>query len=203
MRHLLFALLIATSAAGVSAEVFSKAEVLSGAKVSDPKNRGSVLFDSFQQTHEWEGNGGIRVRIWEGSGKWPGRFPVLVQIWSAEGKLVDASEVDLPAARPTKAWAFAQMGSHMVVNLECEHRFHRETAIYAFRVRMDDHWVSGGPALPLATVKATGRLLPDLIAADQKGVEQGGTGQPATLHSPPLKSEGGDKPQPESERNPR
>jgi hypothetical protein len=172
MRHHLLVLLIATSLPGISAEVFSRAEILSGAKPSDPKNRGNMLFDSFRQTHEWEGNGGIRVRIWEAPGMWPGRFPVLVQIWSAAGTLVDAAEVELPAARPTKAWAFTQMGSHMVINLECEHRFHRETAIYAFRVGMDDHWVSGGPTLPMAAVEASGRLLADLVAANQKAAEQ-------------------------------
>lgn len=172
MRRLLFALLMATSFPGLSAEVFSKAEVLSGAKSPDPKNRSGIIFDRFEQTHEWEGAGGIRVRVWEAPGKWPGRFPVLVQIWSADGKLLDASEVELPAARPTKFWAFTQMGSHMVVNLECEHRFHQEKAIYAFRVGMNDRYVSGGPAMALDTVKAAGRSLPDLFPADGKAAKQ-------------------------------
>ena len=172
MRSLLLALLVATSVPGMAAEVFSKADVLLGAKSPDPKNRVGGIFDIFWQTHEWEGVGGIRVRIWEGGGKWPGRFPVLVQIWSADGKLLDAAELELPAARPTRCWAFLQMGSHMVINLECKHRFHEEEAIYAFRVGMNDRWVPGGPAMAFDTANATRRFLPDLIVANEKAAEQ-------------------------------
>ncbi|RYD61223.1 MAG: hypothetical protein EOP83_17545 [Verrucomicrobiaceae bacterium] len=177
MRHLLFALFLATSLSAASNEVLSKEEVLSGTKSADPKEE-RRLFDSFSLTHEWKGVGDIRVRIWEAPGHWPGRFPVLVQIWSESGKLLDASELELPGARPVKFWAFFQMGSHLVVNLECEHRFHHgENAIYAFRVRMDDRWVSGGPAVPLETIRATRRFLPDLLSPDkgegEKAVPEG------------------------------
>ena len=105
-------------------------------------------------------------------------------------------ELDLPCHGH---WflAFHRMGSHLIINLECKHRFHRENGIYAFRIDLADKLVLGGPAVAERILADAGELQADMIATEAKNAEQAGAGQPATR--PQSKAEGGDKPQPESE----
>lgn len=179
-------MLLAFSASGEQAgragEVFRwKSEILSGVRLERPPEPRSY-FDGFFLMHEWEGVGNTRLRIWEGAGRWPGKFPVIAQLCDQDGKVLGAEELDLPAARPVRCWAFHRMGSHLVVNIECEHRHHPETGIYPIRVTMADKVVNGGPVISSKVLAAAEKLLPDLIeaAGESKDLEQGTPRQPAT-----------------------
>ena len=179
-----------------------KSEVLTGKRLEKPPEPHSI-FDFFTLTHEWEGVGDTRLRIWKGVGMWPGKFPVIAQLCDQHGNVLSAEELELPAARPVRCWAFHRMGSHIVVNIECQHRHHPETGVYPFRVTMSNKVVNGGPVISSEVLEAAHKLLPDLIgvAKGTKKAEQDGTGQPASRsQSVPV---GGDKPQPASEGRPR
>ncbi len=175
-----------------------KSEVLTGKRL-DTRPEPPSIFDFFRLTHEWEGAGDTRLRIWEAAGKWPGKFPVIAQLCDQHGNVLSAEELDLPAARPVRCWAFHRMGSHIVVNIECQHRHHPENGVYPFRVNMSNKVVTGGPVISPEVLESADKLLPDLIgvAKETKKAEQAGTGQPATR--PESKLEGSDKPQPDAE----
>lgn len=179
-----------------------KSEVLTGTRLEKPPEPHSI-FDLFTLTHEWEGIEDTRLRIWEGAGMWPGRFPVIAQLCDRDGAVLSAEVLELPAARPLRCWAFHRMGSHLVVNIECQHRHHPETGIYPFRVTMANKVVSGGPVISSEVLTDAHKLLPDLIGAgeESKKAEQGVAPQSATRSE--SDSEGGNKPQPESEPRPR
>lgn len=174
-------------AAVTNAETLWREEVLSGVKNNDQDNRqhasSSAIFDRFELTHEWEGAGQIRVKIWEAPGMWPGKFPVLAQVWNANGKLLAAEELELQAARPIKFWAFKIRGSDLVINIECQHRDNSENGTYAFRVDMANRLAQGGPVIGLAVITASGRVVSDLVTtthSTSNGAEPAGAGQPAT-----------------------
>ena len=88
----------------------------------------------------------------------------MAQVLSSDGRGLWAGELDLPCARPLKFWAFHCMGSHLIINLECKHRFHRENGIYAFRIDLADKLVSGGPAVAERILADAGELQADMIA---------------------------------------
>lgn len=164
--------------AGNTSEVHRwKSEVLTGKRLDKPPEP-RPFFDSFRLTHEWEGAGNTRLRIWEGAGKWPGKFPVIAQLCDQQGNVLSAEELDLPAARPVRCWAFHRMGSHIVVNIECQHRHHPENGVYPFRVNMSNKVVTGGPVISSEVLESADKLLPDLIgvAKDTKKAESGRSG---------------------------
>lgn len=183
-------------------EIFSRDDVLAGAKVPAAQVSRNNPFDEFRLTHEWSGGSDVVVKIWEAPGRWPGGFPVIAQVWKGPEEFLHAEQLDLPSARPIRFWAFTLMHSAVVINVECQHRHHPDqTGIYAFRVGRNlatssYEWHAGGPV-----IMTHPSPLEDRLSDANRKSEQGGPPQPAT-HSE-LDSEGGGNSKPESEPRPR
>ncbi|MBB5353473.1 hypothetical protein HNR46_003734 [Haloferula luteola] len=195
----------ATTVAGMLAveaaepvEVFSRDDVLAGAKTPTTQVSQIDPFNGFRLTHEWSNRSDVVLKIWEAPGRWPGRFPVIAQIWNGTDEFVRAEELTLPAARPIRFWAFTLMHNPIVINVECQHRHHPDqTGIYAFRVGRNlatssYDWHEGGTVIMAPT-----NPLEDRLAEEDRKAEQGGAGESATRSE--SDSVGDHNPQPESE----